>query len=405
MTSVIKIRNLSKIYALAEHGGRAASLFEALRTGQAGKNVREVLALNDVSFDIVHGERVGVIGSNGAGKTTLLSILAGLTDASDGVVDISGDVHAMLTIGDVVRDDLTGRENIYLDASVHGRKRSDIDAAVEEVIAFTELGEFIERPVRTYSSGMKARLAFAMGAFINADILILDETLAVGDIFFEKKASARMREVAKGGSIVIMVSHGLKAIVELCTRCLWFEGGKLVMDGDPETVTRAYEKSVQSTDEADLRRKFGAPSAETHRKTAGKIDEIVLAQRDEVCGVNVAAMCPLTIEVRGQVGEAIGACRIQFSLVRVDGRKIWDHDPTKNGVSLPKHGKFTGQLEMKPFILGADLYRLDVALIDDEGICDRAVRVFEVVDADGQSGGKPLLLYSPAVAVTPSRKL
>jgi lipopolysaccharide transport system ATP-binding protein len=404
MTSAIKIRNLSKIYALAERGGRAASLFEALRTGQAGKNVREVRALNDVSFDIVHGERVGIIGSNGAGKTTLLSILAGLTDASEGTVDISGDVHAMLTIGDVVRDDLTGRENIYLDASVHGRKRSDIDAAVEEVIAFTELGEFIERPVRTYSSGMKARLAFAMGAFINADILILDETLSVGDVFFEKKASARMREVARGGSIVIMVSHGLKAIVELCTRCLWFEGGKLVMDGDPETVARAYEKSVQSMDEADLRRKFGAPTNPVCRKNAGKIDEVALVQAGEACGIGVAAMQPLTIEVHGDVGEAVGACRIQFGLVRVDGRNIWDHDPTQNGIPLPKRGKFIGRLEMNPFILGADLYRLDIALIDDEGVCDTVVRVFEVVDAEGQSGGTPLLLHSPEVTVTPSRK-
>ncbi len=404
MTSAIKVRNLSKIFALAEHGGRAASLFEALRTGQAGRNVREVRALNDVSFDIVHGERVGIIGSNGAGKTTLLSILAGLTDASEGAVEISGDVHAMLTIGDVVREDLTGRENIYLDASVHGRRRSDIDAAVEEVIAFTELGEFIERPVRTYSSGMKARLAFAMGAFINADILILDETLSVGDVFFEKKASARMREVAKSGSIVIMVSHGLKAIVELCTRCLWFEGGRLVMDGDPRAVTRAYEKSVQSADEADLKRKFGAATASTGRKNAGAIDEIVLVQDGEACRANVAAMRPLTIEVRGRIGDPVGACKTRFGLVRVDGRKVWDVDPTLHGVALPRSGRFAGRLEMNPFILGADLYRLDVALIDDGGICDMAMRVFEVVDAEGQVGGKPLLLYPPTVTVTPSRK-
>lgn len=404
MISAIKVRNLSKIFALAEHGGRAASLFEALRTGQAGKNVREVRALNNVSFDIVHGERVGIIGSNGAGKTTLLSILAGLTEPSEGTVNISGDVHAMLTIGDVVRDDMTGRENIYLDASVHGRRRSDIDAAVEEVIAFTELGEFIERPVRTYSSGMKARLAFAMGAFINADILILDETLSVGDVFFEKKASRRMREIAKGGSIVIMVSHGLKAIVELCTRCLWFEAGKLVMDGDPETVARAYEKAVESKDEADLRRKFGAPSQCVNRENASKIDEIVLMQDSSACSVNVLAMQPLTIEVRGEVTGDGCTCSIQFSLVRVDGRKIWSYDPTKTGMPLPRQGRFTARLEMDPFILGADLYRLDVTLTDDLGICDAAARVFEVVDEEGQSGGTPLLLYSPAVAVTPSRK-
>jgi lipopolysaccharide transport system ATP-binding protein len=398
MTSAIKVRNLSKIFALAEHGGRAASLFEALRTGQAGRNVREICALDDVSFEVAHGERVGIIGSNGAGKTTLLSILAGLTDASKGTLDVIGDVHAMLTVGDVVRDDLTGRENIYLDASVHGRDRGDIDAAVEEVIAFTELGEFIERPVRTYSSGMRARLAFAMGAFINADILILDETLSVGDVFFEKKASARMREVANNGSIVIVVSHSLKAITHLCTRCLWLEGGRLVMDGDPETVTRAYERSVQNADEADLRRKFGVPSEARNRKGAGLIDKIVLLQEGEPRSANVAAMHALTVEVHGQLTDADGSFALKFSIVRVDGRKVWDY--TSARARLSRSGTFVGALEMNPFILGADLYRLDATLFDDEGICDTAMRVFEVLDAEGQSGGRPLLLYPPTVTVS-----
>ncbi len=397
----ISVRKLSKIFALAERGGRAASLFEALRTGQPGGNRREVRALQDVSFDIMHGERVGIIGANGAGKTTLLSILAGLADATAGSVKVEGDVHAMLTIGDVLREDMTGRENIYLDASVHGRGREDIDAAVEEVIEFTELGEFIERPVQTYSSGMKARLAFSMGAFINADILILDETLSVGDYFFGKKATARMRKIARRGSIVIMVSHSLKAIEEMCTRCLWFEGGRLIMDSDPATVTKAYERKVREADEADLKRKFGAADVGLKRTGAAALKNIALLQGGAAQRASVAAMQPLILAIGGVIGQCVGPCDLALSIVRVDGRKIWEQRASSNGMRLPAEGKFLVEVKMDPFLLGANLYRLDAVLQDGEGVCDTAARVFEVIDEMGQFGGQPQLLYSPTIAVRP----
>jgi len=397
----IEVRNLSKVFALSESGGRAASLLEALRTGQPGVNRREVRALQDVSFDIKHGERVGIIGANGAGKTTLLSILAGLTDATGGTMKVEGDIHAMLTIGDVLREDLTGRENIYLDASVHGRGREDIDAAVEEVIAFTELGEFIERPVLTYSSGMKARLAFAMGAFIDADVLILDETLSVGDFFFEKKAAARMRRIAEHGSIVIMVSHGLASIAELCTRCLWMEDGRLVMDGDPETVIKAYERRVQEADEANLIKKFGAADKREKRIGAASLKDVSLLQDGTSRHGSVMAMQPLTITINGTVGHSAGPCDLVLNVLRVDGRKIWQQCGSANGLRLPEQGVFRVEIQMDPFLLGASLYRLDVAVHDSEGMCDTASRVFEVVDEVGQYGGQPQLFYPPVISVRP----
>src|SRR5262249_12476742 len=219
----IKVDEVEKVFALAEHGGRPVSLGEALRGGKRTLTTREVWALHKVSFEIHEGERVGIIGPNGAGKTTLLSILAGLTEPSAGRVEVNGDVHAMLTIGALLREDLTGRENITLDASVHGRSSRDIACVVDRIVEFSELGEFIERPVRTYSSGMKARLAFSMGAFINPDILIIDETLSVGDAFFAQKAQQRMREITAAGRIVVLVSHGMASIVEMCTRCIWLD--------------------------------------------------------------------------------------------------------------------------------------------------------------------------------------
>src|SRR5450755_2330055 len=212
MTALVQATGLTKTFALAEAGGKSVSLLEALRAGRPEISMRNVHALRDVSFEIREGERVGIIGRNGAGKTTLLSLLAGITDPLSGRVEIVGDVHAMLTIGAVLRDEATGRENIYLDGVVHGKSRENIDAHVDEVIAFSELAEFIDRPVRTYSSGMKARLAFSMGTFIEPDILIIDETLSVGDVFFSAKASRRMKEITARGRIVIVVSHALKVI-------------------------------------------------------------------------------------------------------------------------------------------------------------------------------------------------
>jgi len=266
MSASLKVNGLSKVFSLAAVGGRAVSLFEALRLGQPQESIRKVQALDDVSFTISEGERVGIIGPNGAGKTTLLSLLAGITKPTSGTIEVEGDIHAMLTIGAVVKEEMTGRENIYLDATIHGRSNEQINAVAEEIIEFTELGEYIERPVRTYSSGMKARLAFSMGTFIEPDILILDETLAVGDVFFAQKASRRMKAVAKRGRIVILVTHATNAIVEMCTRCLWIDNGRLVMDGDPKKVTAAYEASVRQADEAPTRPTSGLSIPSTARR-------------------------------------------------------------------------------------------------------------------------------------------
>jgi len=399
MSASIKVRGLTKIFALASRGGSSASLTEILRSGSRRPNVREVHALRDVNFDIAKGERIGIIGGNGAGKTTLLSILAGLTEATTGTVEVVGDVHAMLSIGMVLREDMTGRENIFLDASIHGKAIAGNAAIVDRIIEFSELGEFIERPVRTYSSGMKARLAFSMGAFITPDILILDETLSVGDAFFAAKASRRMKEVANSGSIVIVVSHAVATIREMCSRCLWLANGQLMADGDSATVTKEYENAVQQSDEDELLRKFSANAVIDRRPEAGSLGQVRIAQDAVSRASTLIAMRPVRFEISGVVGRPAGNCDVHVRISRVDGRRVWEGALSPHGQTLSSEDGFVVMIEMNPFVLGADLYQLVAELRDEQGVCDTFVRVFEVIDEEGQVGGKPLLYYPAEVSV------
>jgi len=397
----VRVRDVTKTFALAEKGGGAISLREALRAVRREATVRELHALQGISFDIAEGERVGIIGRNGAGKTTLLSLLAGITQATSGTVEITGDVHAMLTVGAVLRDDMTGRENIYLDGAVHGKSNGTIEAHVQEVIAFSELGEFIDRPVRTYSTGMKGRLAFSMGAFVEPDILIIDETLSVGDAFFGVKASKRMKEITAQGRIVIVVSHALGVIDEICDRCLWLDQGRLVMDGPAREVTKAYEKAVEQADEADLAAKFGAGGSAPSRHGAGELFNFAVRQDSKALAASARAFHPLELVMTGDIGQPTGRADLLLSVLRVDGRRIFNQRLSAAGQDLPAQGGFAVSAHLDPLILGAGLYRFDATLVDEAGAIDTRHRVIEIIDEEGQFGGVPLLYYPPIITAKP----
>lgn len=398
----IRVRSIHKIFALAERGSGPVSLRAALRAEHRDVSARELRALQDISFDIAEGERIGIIGRNGAGKTTLLSLLAGITEPSSGTVEVVGDVHAMLTIGAVLRDDMTGRENIYLDGTIHGKSEAMIESHVEEVIAFSELGEFIDRPVRTYSTGMKARLAFSMGAFIEPDVLIIDETLSVGDAFFAAKASKRMKEITAQGRIVIVVSHALAVIDDICDRCLWLDQGKLVMDGPAREVTKAYERAVEQADEAELAAKFGADDISAVRATAGQLRRLLVEQNGKALAASARAFQPLCLVIEGQLREPAGQADILLSVLRVDGRHIFSQRRSETGQAPLGKGNFTVSATFDPLILGAGLYRFEVRLLDELGSADATHRVIEIIDEEGQFGGMPLLYYPPVITPTPT---
>src|SRR5271169_4512096 len=207
--------------------------FRWLRAGNAGngaqskKGPQEIWALQDVSFDVREGEVVGLIGRNGAGKSTLLKILSRVAQPTTGFGEIYGRVGSLLEVGTGFHAELTGRENVYLNGAVLGMGKKEIARKFDEIVAFAEVEKFIDTPLKHYSSGMMMRLAFAVAAHLDPEILLVDEVLSVGDIAFQKKCLGKMDEVSKGGRTIIFVSHQVNQIRRLCQRVIWFEAGKI----------------------------------------------------------------------------------------------------------------------------------------------------------------------------------
>jgi len=200
----------------------------------------EFWALKDVSFEVNKGEVVGIIGRNGAGKSTLLKVISGILRPTEGSVVCNGSIVPMLELGSGFDMELNGRENVYLNGAILGYSEDYINKKYNEIVEFSELGRFIESPLRTYSSGMLMRLAFSIATVVNPDILIVDEILAVGDVSFQEKSKARMLELMGGGTTVLFVSHSIDQIKEMCNKVIWLDNGRLKMIGEAETVCDQY---------------------------------------------------------------------------------------------------------------------------------------------------------------------
>ncbi len=215
-------------------------------TGDSGAGDDLLWALKDVSFSIRRGEVVGIIGRNGAGKSTLLKILSQITEPTEGYADMYGRVGSLLEVGTGFHPELTGRENVYLNGAILGMSRAEIDLKFEQIVAFAEVQRFIDTPVKHYSSGMTVRLAFAVAAHLEPEILVIDEVLAVGDAAFQKKCLGKMEGVAKEGRTVLFVSHNMLAVQNLCTRVIWLHDGRVVRDGHPTEVVSEYLRMSSS---------------------------------------------------------------------------------------------------------------------------------------------------------------
>jgi lipopolysaccharide transport system ATP-binding protein len=254
---IVRVKNISKRYRIGAAAPAYMTFREAitqvvtapfrnftrLRRLTEFKNTDEpdvVWALKDVSFDVQEGEVLGIIGRNGAGKTTILKILSRITEPSAGTVEIHGRVSSLLEVGTGFHPELTGRENVFLNGAILGMRKREIERKFDDIVSFAEIERFIDTPVKHFSSGMYVRLAFAVAAHLEPDILLVDEVLAVGDAQFQKKCLGKMGDIAKGGRTVIFVSHNMAAVQQLCPRAILLKNGRLDTDGPTQQVIRQY---------------------------------------------------------------------------------------------------------------------------------------------------------------------
>ncbi|MCX8082084.1 MAG: ABC transporter ATP-binding protein [bacterium] len=247
----IKIENLSKRYRIGEQLPYRTLRDEIVKfistpfkkTFKREGEINYIWALKNVSLEIMKGEVIGIIGRNGAGKTTLLKILSRITKPTYGYVEIRGRVGSLLEVGTGFHPELTGRENIYLNAAILGMRKKEIDRKFDDIVSFAEIGKFLDTPVKRYSAGMYVRLAFSVAAYLEPEILLVDEVLAVGDIAFQRKCLGKMGEVAKEGRTVLFVSHNMSAVRGLCNKVMWIEKGEIKKTGNSDEITREYEEA------------------------------------------------------------------------------------------------------------------------------------------------------------------
>jgi lipopolysaccharide transport system ATP-binding protein len=244
----VKVTNVSKVFKIYKN---PSDLFWDVLSPRQRYN--EFWALRDISLELKRGEVVGIIGSNGAGKSTLLKLITGNVDITSGTIETAGQVSAILELGSGFHPEYTGRENLYNGGIVAGMSKKEIESKIEDIIDFSGIRAFIDQPFKTYSSGMQARLTFSLAISREAEILILDEALAAGDAIFANKCIQRIKEICEGDTTVLFVTHSTDLVRRFCSRAIWLEQGRIVLHGDTETVTKAYDRYVYEQSEQYLR--------------------------------------------------------------------------------------------------------------------------------------------------------
>lgn len=351
---MIRVRNVKKRYKLGQIGG--GTLRGDLQSWWARKRGKEdpntligtdqrligttFMALNGLNFDVYKGEAVGIIGSNGAGKSTLLKLLTHVTAPTEGDIDLYGRVASMLEVGTGFHPEMTGRENVYLNGAILGMTRAEIDAKMDEIIEFSEVGDFIDTPVKRYSSGMYVKLAFSVAAHLDSEIMIMDEVLAVGDMKFQKKCLTKMRQAAKrDGKTVLYVSHNMATIRDLCDRCIVLDQGKIVFDGNVDEGISLYlatkSRSTDFVDYTDYKRdnwfhrdnlrlktvQFRVASVESVERTQPVRAEYLITAREATHHAG------LRFEVRDEVGNPLAtSCLYHLELQPGENRFVVEYD-------------------------------------------------------------------------------
>src|SRR5690349_1239485 len=314
---VIQVKNLSKCYHIYSRpqDRLKQSVMPRLQqlVGRApSRYFREFWALREVSFEVNKGETVGIIGRNGSGKSTLLQLICGTLTPTYGTVTTQGRIAALLELGSGFNPEFSGRENVFLNGAILGLSKEEVDSRFDDIAGFADIGEFIEQPVKIYSSGMVVRLAFAVQAMVDPDILIVDEALAVGDEKFQRKCFARLEELKSKGTSILFVSHSGSQIVELCERALLLEHGKRLMYTQPLVAVRAYQKLIYAPPEEQERLVLEYQSVDQTGQNTRLSSELELANVSTESDFDVfdPGLVPETTEVYPMQGAEIRSFRV-----------------------------------------------------------------------------------------------
>ena len=320
------------------------------------KQLRELWALRDVSFALNKGQILGIIGPNGAGKTTLLKVLSRVTPPTEGRVFGYGRVVPLLAIGAGFQQDLSGRENVFLNAAMYGVPAAEVERRFDEIVEFAGVADYIDMPVKRYSSGLYLRLAFSVAINMNPDILLADEVLAVGDIEFQERCLGRVAQAGQSGMSVLFVSHDMAAITRLCDKVLWLNAGEIVRIGDPESVVSEYQSSSWSL----TGRRLGDSRSGSHKNDSGEILSVTLASRDgtEVGAARRADDVFIRIAVRLDRNDVTA----EFTAhVRARGTLAFNVRSEEFTVREP--GIYVATVRVPPNLLAATIYSVDLDLI------------------------------------------
>jgi len=313
MKPIIEIQGISKKYKLRGQEMPYLTIREALLGKNKQRIKNEFWALKDISFDVFQGESIGIIGKNGAGKSTLLKILSKITPPTEGKIIARGRVASLLEVGTGFHPELTGMENIYLNGSILGLKKIEIKKKIDQIIDFSGVEKFIDTPLKHYSSGMQLRLAFSVAAFLEPEILVIDEVLAVGDSEFQKKCLGKMEDVSRSGKTILFVSHNLSAVSQLCSKSILLDKGQILKQGETSTIISAYNDLTMSGQSQDVVVATGMQLGEVsfELKTVEGYNQLNFSFNIVQEGVNV--LSGLAVLIYNNLNERVGIVDLRSS--------------------------------------------------------------------------------------------
>jgi lipopolysaccharide transport system ATP-binding protein len=364
--TVIRVEGLGKRYAIGERDRYLALRDVLTRAFKAPLRLwrrpprEQIWALKDVGFEVGQGEVVGIIGPNGAGKTTLLKLLSRITRPTEGFAEIRGRIGSLLEVGTGFHPELTGRENVFLSGAILGMSKEEIRHKFDEIVAFAEVEKFIDTPLKHYSSGMEMRLAFAVAAHLDPEIMLVDEVLAVGDAAFQKKCIGKMQDVSKSGRTIVFVSHQMNQIRRLCERVIWIDAGTIRNAGPTRLVIGAYETAMRGGSEWASRRAAGK---DTKARFQGWE---ILHPREEQTNL-LSSFGPVSFRFALQVNDALRMAEHGIALYSSDGQLLWGTAAFNLKLEPGCYG-FDYELPTLPLRPGA--YHWLVSLYDETGLVD-----------------------------------